>query len=164
MAKGDITIFENAGASKMGGTIKKFVAAGTTASINAGEPVDRVALTTATVKAMPNAATPGTDFVVGVALSNSNETATVAGTVDVIPAIPGQIFLCAPKVPASWNTQALYNALCGKRVQFDLTGGVYTILTTDLTQNMCIVEWLDVGRYPGMVAFSFNTKAVDSNI
>ena len=147
----------------MGGTIKALVVAGTTASINAGEPVDKLA-GAAGVKAMPNAAAPATDFIAGVAMSNSNETASVFGTVDIIPAVPGVLYLCAPKVAASWNTQALYNGNVGKRVQFDLTAGVYTVLTTDLTQNMLIVEWVDIARYPGMVAFSFNTKAVSSNV
>lgn len=163
MAKGDVIPFENANASKMGGTVKAFVTSGTTASINAGEPVDKLA-GVAGVKAMPNAAAPATDFIYGIAMSNSNETASVFGTVDVIPAVPGQIYLCAPKVAATWNTQALYNAQVGKRVQFDLTAGVYTVLTTDLTQNMLIVEFLDIARYPGMVAFSFNTKACASNV
>lgn len=163
MAKGDITPFENSNASKMGGTIKAFVAAGTTASINAGEPVDKLAGATG-VKAMPNTAAPATDFIYGISMSASNETASVFGTVDVIPAVPGQVYLCAPKVPATWNTQALYNVQVGKRVQFDLAGGIYTVLTTDLTQNMLIVEWLDISRYPGMVAFSFNTKACASNL
>ena len=147
----------------MAGSLPYYVPAGTTASINPGEPVDKL-VGAAGVKAMPNAATPGTDFIVGVSASASNETASVAGTVQIVPVSPGQQFMCTPAVPATFATQALYNAQIGKRVQFQLSGGVYTLLTTDVTQNMCQIEYLDVVRYPGMVAFSWNMKAAYNNV
>ena len=155
MAKGDIQPFENSGANKTDGSIKFLVVAGTTASINAGEPVQKLA-GAAGASQFPNNGPTATIRIAGVAASNSTETASAAGTVDVIPANPGQIWMIAPKVPASWNTQALYNAQVGKRVLLDLTSGVYTALTTDGAGNGIIVEYIDVARYPGMVAFSFS--------
>lgn len=155
MAKGDIQPFESASASKMGGAIKAFVASGTTASINAGEPVQKLA-GAAGASQFPNNGPTATIRIMGVASSASNETASVFGLVDVIPAAPGQIWMIAPKVAASWNTQALYNANIGKRVLIDLTAGVYTLLAVDGAGNGCIVEYIDVVRYPGMVAFSWS--------
>lgn len=64
--------------------------------------------------------------------------------------------MIAPKVAATWNTQAKYNALVGARVLIDLTAGVYTILAADGAGNGCIVEYLDISKYPGMVAFSWS--------
>ena len=155
MAKGDIMPFEAASASKMSGSLKYTVASGTTASINAGEPVEKLA-GAANVKSMVTNSPSVTDRIVGVAASASTETASAAGTVDVVPVQNGQIWLIAPKVAATWNTQAKYNALCGARVLIDLTTATFTILATDGASNGCIVEYLDIARYPGMVAFSWS--------
>lgn len=155
MAKGDIQPFESASATKMGGSIKALVVSGTTASINAGEPVQKLA-GAAGASAFPNNGPTATIRIMGVAVSASNETASVSGLVDVIPPAPGQIWLIAPKVAATWATQALYNVQVGKRVLIDLTTGTYTLLAADGAGNGCIVEYLDVSRYPGMVAFSWS--------
>lgn len=64
--------------------------------------------------------------------------------------------MIAPKVAATYNTQAKVNALVGARVLLDLTGGVYTILAADGAGNGCVLEYIDVSRYPGMVAFSWS--------
>ena len=154
MAKGDINPYENSHLS-MGGTLKYSVASGTTASINAGEPVEKLA-GAANVKLLVTNAPTTTDRIVGIAMSASNETASASGTVDVLPLTGGQLWMVAPKVAATWNTQAKYNALCGARVLLDLTTGVFTILAADGASNGCIVEYLDIARYPGMVAFSFS--------
>lgn len=155
MAKGDIIPFENSNSAKMGGAVKYRVASGTTASINAGEPVQKLAGAAGVTALLTNSPTT-TNRIVGVAASASNETASADGTVDVIPAAPGQIWLIAPKVAATWNTQDKYNALIGSRVLIDLTSSTYTILATDGASNGCIVEYLDIARYPGMVAFSWS--------
>lgn len=147
--------FENSGGFTTGGSVKYLVPSGTTASINAGEPVEKLAGANG-VKALVTNAPTTTDRIVGIAASASTETASVSGTVDVIPVNDSQIWLIAPKVAASWNTQTLYNANVGKRVLIDLTTGTYTILAADGASNGCIVEFLDISRYPGMVAFSFS--------
>lgn len=155
MAKGDIQPFENAGAVKLGGALKYVVASGALASINAGEPVEKLA-GAANVKALVTNAPTATERIVGVATSVSTDTVAASGLVDVVPAAPGQIWLIAPKVAATWNTQAKYNALVGARVLIDLTAGVYSLLASDGAGNGCIVEYLDIARYPGMVAFSWS--------
>jgi len=161
MSKGDIMPFDNAQSGKMGGALKYKVtansngASGSQGNIFPGEPVQKLAGAAGVTALLTNSPTT-TNRIVGVAASQSNETASVDGTVDVIPATTQDIWLIAPKVAATWNTQANYNAQVGKRVLIDNTAGVYTILAADGASNGCIVEWLDVARYPGMVAFSFS--------
>lgn len=163
MAKGDIIPLENSNSVHMNGTLKFLVASGTTGSINAGEPVQKLAGAAGVTAMLTNSPTT-TNRQVGVAMSQSTETASAAGTVDVVPATTGQIWLIAPKVAASWNTQALYNANIGKRVLIDLTAGVYTILAADGASNGTVVEYLDVTRYPGMVAFSWSNVTDYRNV
>lgn len=161
MAIGNIQPFENASANKLDGGLPFYVAAnstgadGTVSRIQPGEPVTKVAGAAGVLAAATNAPTT-TLRIVGVASSVSNETASVAGTVNVIPASPGQIWLISPDVAASWDTQAEYNALCGARVLIKNTAGVYTILASDGASNGCIIEYLDITRYPGKVAFSWS--------
>ena len=56
-------------------------------------------------------------------------------------------------------TQAEYDALVGARVLLDLTSGTYTILATDSANNGCVVEPLDISRFPNKVAFSIRAGA-----
>lgn len=163
MAKGDLQPFESSNATKMGGSIKAFVASGTTASINAGEPVQKLA-GAAGASQFPNNGPTATIRIMGVAASNSNETTSVSGTVDVITPCPGQIWMIAPKVAATYNTQAKYNALIGSRVLIDLTTGVYTLLAADGAGNGCVIEYLDISRYPGQVAFSWSNLVDYRNV
>ena len=106
--------FENAGPAKMGGSLKYYVSAGatgadgTTSRIKAGEPVYLRTAGSAGVLALVTNGPTASCRIVGVAASTSNETASVAGTVDVIPAAPGQLWLVKPNVAATWNTQAKY--------------------------------------------------------
>lgn len=155
MAKGDIQPFEQAGSHSMSGALTYSVASGTTASINPGEPVEKLA-GAANVKLMVTNAPTATERIVGVAASVSTETASASGLVRVVPATNGQIWMIAPKVAATWNTQAKYNALVGARVLIDLTTATFTILAADGAGNGCIVEYLDISTYPGQVAFSWS--------
>lgn len=163
MAKGDIIPFENSTGSKMSGSLKYAVASGAAASINSGEPVEKLSGTNY-VKAMVTNAPTATERIVGVAVSVSNDTVAASGLVDVMPASNGQLWLIAPKVAATWNTQAKYNALVGSRVLIDLTSSTYTILASDGASNGCIVEYLDVARYPGLVAFSWSSLVDYRNV
>lgn len=156
MAKGDIQPFENSTGAKAGGSAVKFVVgSGAVASINAGEPVQKLA-GAAFVTALLTSSPTATNRIVGVSTTASTDTASATGLVDVIPAAPGQIWLIAPKVAATWNTQTKINNLVGSRVTIDLTTGVYTINSTDGASNGCIVEYIDIVRYPGLVAFSWS--------
>lgn len=155
MAKGDIQPAESSSGFAVGGGIPYVVASGTTASINAGEPVQKLAGAANVTALLTNSPTT-TNRIVGVATMASTETTTTSGLVSVIPVNDSQIWMIAPKVAATWNTQAKINALVGARVLLDLTAGVYTILAADGASNGCIVEYIDITRYPGMVAFSFS--------
>ncbi len=134
---------------------RKFnVAAGATA-ILAGEPVAKD-LGAAIVTAMAtNKPVVATDFLAGIAATNSTQTASVDGSVNVYPLVPGVVYMMKPKVAATFDTQAEYDALVGDRVLIDLTGGSYTILASDGSTSGCVIEALDVAKYPGKVAFSF---------
>lgn len=162
MAKGDILPFETT-YNKQGGSLKFAVAAGTTASINAGEPVQKLAgaaYATAAQNNMPTA----TLRHVGISASNSTETASADGTVDVIPAVPGSLWLVNPDVLTTWNTQAKYNALVGARVLIKLSAGVYTLLAADGAGNGAIVEYIEVAKYPGKVCVSLSPLSYYSNV
>lgn len=91
----------------------------------------------------------------GIATTTSTQTASVAGEVWVQPIVPGTIYKMKPKVAATWDTQAEYDALVGSRVLIDLTSSTYTILAADGATYGCVIEYLDVSKNPGYVAFSF---------
>lgn len=124
--------------------------------INAGEPVGINALgDTVVIPMVTNQPDASTHLAVGVAVTTSTNTASAAGTVTVQPISSGDTWLIKPKVAASWDTQAEYDALVGKRVLIDLTTGSYTILASDSANNGCVIMPLDITRYPGQVAFAF---------
>lgn len=136
------------------------VVAGTSASISPGEPVVSSGLGTQYVElAATSEPVVGTDYMIGIAASFSTETASVDGKVKVMKLVPGMVYLGVPKVPASWDTQAEYDALVGNRVLWDLTSSTFTILATDGATNGLVVENLDIKKFPGKVAFSIRAGA-----
>lgn len=159
MASGDIVILEQ-GTYTGRGSRKYNVALGATA-IYAGEPVQRSLGGTSVFAASPNTPSVGTHYFVGVALTNSTQTATANGSVTVLPITMETTYLIKPKVAATWDTQTEYDDLVGKRVLIDLTSGSYTLLATDNVNNGCIIMPLDVAKYPGMIAFAFRNGVSD---
>lgn len=162
MALGDISILRP-GAFGSIGSRKHAVAAGAAASIKAGELVLKtlgdasVLVWTASNTAKPVVAT---DFIAGLSASTSTDTASAAGTVEIIPITPGMVFLGNPDTAATWNTQAKYDALVGDRVLLSTTaGGVQTLLAADGATYGLVVEPLDIAAYPGKVAFSIRQGA-----
>lgn len=157
MALGDITLLAD-GAFGATGAIPAQVTSGTTASIKAGELVLKsLGSQFVTVWTAGSAAKPvvATDFLAGLSASTSTETTAAAGVVQVIPLVPGQIFLGNPLVPGSWDTQSEYDALIGDRVLLDCTaGGVQTVIATDGATQGLVIQPLDLTKYPGKVAFS----------
>lgn len=63
----------------------------------------------------------------GIAKSNSNETVSATGTVELWEPFPGIVYNGYTKSASSSNTAALILALKGKRVVFDLTTGDWTL-------------------------------------
>lgn len=157
MALGDIVLL-NDGAFGFNGTQKHKVASGAAATIKAGELVLKtpgsayVTVWTATNSAKP---VVSTDWVAGLSMSTSTDTASADGYVEVLPLVAGQIFLGNPKVAATWDTQAEYDALVGDRVLLDTTAaGVQTLLATDGATYGLVIMPLDISKYPGKIAFA----------
>lgn len=167
MASGDLQFLEQGSASGGRGARLYNVAAGT--PINAGEPVQIRAVggivvepsLTSTPITSVSAGVEG--LFVGVAATNSTNTTTAAGTVLVVPTSPYITFLANPDTAASWDTQAEYDALVGKRVVLKNsvsvsstpTSGTYTILASDSANNGCTIQAMSVLEHPGKVAFAF---------
>jgi hypothetical protein len=146
-------------------------------AFRSGEPVIRALggyvvtplyTTSASSEAGPVVAT---HRVVGVAASTSTETDTAVGYVEIIPNVPGQVWLIGPETAATYGVsstpvQATYDLLVGDRVLIDLAAGSYcageyTLLAADGATYGCVVMPLDVTRYPGKVAFSFREDSTD---
>lgn len=150
------------------GSIKKQVASGTTASIVNGTPV-MATLGSRYVSAFTSG-TPivGTDIIAGFAQSNSNETTTASGSVDVEKINNQQIFLglMDSSYASTITTQAQYNALVGKRVVFGtatINGVVVeTIMATDGATHGLVIEDMDYLANPGKVAYSIRTQALSN--
>lgn len=142
-----------------------YVMAGT--AINAGEPVQVVALGQQTNSAVVPALTSFPDqtahLMVGVAATTATNTTSATGVVSVTPVNPDLTYLVNPDVAATWNTQGKYDALVGARVLLKNsvtvtstpTGGTYTLLASDSANNGCVVQPLDISKYPGKVAIRF---------
>ncbi len=169
MALGDLKLLDPTSQGSGGGHLYN-VAAGT--PIYAGDPVQRfLGNSTGKVVFPAITSTPvvATDFYVGVATTSSTNTTSAAGTVNVIPLNSSQVWLVTPDAPTSWDTQAEYDALVGARVLLKNSvsvtstpaGGTYTLLASDSSSNGCVVQTLDVFKYPGKVAFSFRAGASD---
>lgn len=158
MALGDITVYD---AGSVGSpTAERYAVAASATLIYAGEPVTKALGGAAVTPSATNLPVVGTDFWAGIAASTSTNTASAAGVVDVLVLQKGVSYLVAPKVTATWDTQAEYDALVGDRVLIDLTTGTYTILATDGATNGLVVMPLDIAKFPGKVRFAIR-QAVD---
>jgi len=148
----------DAGAFGQTGAQKFLVAAGATA-ILAGQPIVKALGAAVVTAAADGTPVVGTDYIVGIATTDSTQTASAAGYVYAMPLVPGVIYAGQPKTAASWDTQAEYDALVGDRVVFDLTSGDYTIDATDSANNGLVVEALNIKENPNTVAFSIRAGA-----
>ena len=156
MAANDVVLKENAAFGFPGDQLYN-VASGTTASIKANELVlatlGGVAVTAWTAS---NTAKPvvGTDYCL-VSSTASTETASAAGIVRCQKFVPGLVYLLNPDTASSWNTQAKYDALVGKRVLLSTTAGnVQTVLASDSATSGLVVQAMDITTNPGKVAIA----------
>lgn len=159
MALNDIQIYTEGAFGSIGS--QEWAVAASATTIKAGEPVTKVlgaAVVVPMATNMPDV-TDAAGHVVGIATSTSTNTASAAGTVKVMPMVPGVVYLATPNDTTAFDTQAEYDALVGDRVLFDLTAGSYTILASDSANNGCVIQPLDIKRFPGKVAFSFRAAA-----
>lgn len=139
---------------------KKYVLGGGVGAVNAGEPIGFKALGANSYVIPLATSTPvvNTDYVVGISASTVSSS-TSSQVIDVFPLVKGAMYLISPKVAATYGlgstpVQATYTALVGSRVTFDLTSSTYTINSTDGATNGLVVEYIDVTKAGGKVAFS----------
>lgn len=166
MAQGDLKVKDQNVSQGTGARLHN-VAAGT--AILAGEPVWLTALGQATVQPAPtNFPDASAHLMVGIAATNSTNTATATGIVNVTPVNSDLDYLITPDDTTAWDTQAEYDALVGDRVLIKNSAtvsatpgnsGSYTVLAADSTNNGCVVQPLDIFKYPGKVAIAFRDSA-----
>ena len=131
MAKNDIKIVDLGGNATMP-TYKWQTEAAQTA-IYAGEPVKlKSAGSPYVIPWADRDITPGTDTMfIGIAASDSTQTAAADGYVMVYIPNPTYIYEAAALTPGNVNTQAKINAMCGDRKSIDLTSSTYTLDDTE---------------------------------
>lgn len=114
-----------------------------TATLKRGEPVKRnnanFALLVATGD--PEIAT---DILLGIATSESTETASAEGTVNVLQIVPGTVLRGKATTSTNMNTAALLNGLRFDYVTFDVTSSNVTIDEDEgddpNSQGLCILD------------------------
>lgn len=122
------------------------VPAGAVGTIAAGSPTKTVDAAAAspylgTTAAMVDGDGTTSQRFTGIAKSDSSDTVAAAGLVELWLPLPGIIYACSAKTASLANTQALVDALRGKRVVFDLTSSVWTIDTAaaDAVANQVVI-------------------------
>ena len=161
MNPGQIGFLAQAGCGYPGDATQT-VQAGAVGSIVSGIPVGKALGQQYVLPLATNTPVVGTDYMAGISATLSTDTVAADGTVSVSKLVPNVTYLIAAKNPATVfgaayataPSQATYNTFIGKRVLFDLTSNVYTILNTDGSTNGLVIEYVDVTRYPLQVAFS----------
>ncbi len=147
MAKNDVKILEMKQVSTRQYIVEDRTTSGATATIKPGEPVkmrsgddsnDVIILATGDPE-------QGTDIMVGIAASESTETSTEDGTVEVYVPIPGiTVMRCRATTPANVDTVAKRLAIMGDVVSFDLTDTTFTVDedegTDDNVHGLVIVD------------------------
>lgn len=146
MARGDIFIYR--GQSPLFSATAS-VASGTSASIQAGNPTTPAGATgsvtgVVALSADDSPTTVGTATNVhfaGLSKSDSTETASAAGNVQLWAPMPGILYGAKAKSAAAVDTAAEIIALLNKRVFLDLTTGAWTVDTaaTDAITNGVII-------------------------
>jgi hypothetical protein len=161
MSAGDILVHRTSPFSDVGA--KKCKVAASATLIYPGEPVVRALGGYVVTKMATSKPVVATDYLEGIATTESTNDASTAGEVWVQPIMPGTVYKMKPTTAATWDTQAEYDALVGDRVtmNLDATSGDFTINATDGSTYGCVIEWIDVPRNPGYVAFSFRSGCSD---
>lgn len=126
-------------------SVTAIVDAGTAAQLAPGEPSKADDAATASpwtgeVSIMVDGDGTTSQRFTGIAKSDSDETASAAGTVDLWLPLPGLVYSADAKTSSTADTAAEVLALFGKRVVFDLTSDKWTVdaAATDAVAN-CVV-------------------------
>lgn len=97
----------------------------------------------------------GTDIMIGIAKSQSDETSSAEGTVDVYMPLPGVVY----RAKATTSTN-LADGILLDCVTFDLTDGVYTVDENEGSdENVHGLRILDYNSTDGTVDFIINPRA-----
>lgn len=164
MAKNDVKVLEPKNVSTRTFIVEDRTTSSATATIKAGEPVkfrtaedsnDVIILATGDPE-------QGTDIMAGIAATESTETSSADGTVEVYIPVPGvTVFRCRATTPANVNTAAKRLAIMGDVVSFDLTSGTFTVDenegTDDDVHGLIIV---DVDTSNGDIDFVFKSRVL----
>jgi len=142
------------------------VAAGT--AILAGEPVSNKAVGDVALRrwyqfAVVSVSAGVEGLFVGIAATNSTNTTTAAGTVQITPTNSSIVYLGNPDIAASWDTQAEYDALVVNAFSLKILQlllqlhriSVHTVLASDSANNGCTVVAMNIAEHPAKVAFVF---------
>ena len=131
---------------------------GTANSIHAGEPTKAVDAAAAspylgTVAIMVDGDGSTGQRFMGIAKDESTDTVAAAGFVNLFLPLPGVVYSAKTLLAASSNTQALVDALQGKRVVFDLTSTAWTIdaAANDAVANCVVI----IGGDPNVSTVEF---------
>jgi hypothetical protein len=96
----------------------------------------------------------GTDIVLGIAKSQSTETDTADGEVEVYLPLPGVIWSCAAHTPTNLATGILLDC-----VTFDLANGVYTVDENEGSdEDVHGLRIMDYNTETGEVYFTFKNE------
>jgi|6_EtaG_2_1085325.scaffolds.fasta_scaffold50728_2 hypothetical protein len=127
MTIGDILLVEPNEAS----TQTFQVAAGAANTISPGEPVVATPGTATVALAADDTPKVGTDYLIGIATSESTDTAAAAGTVDVYVFKGGEVVSGAVTTAANADTLTKIRAAALDHVTFNLASGAWTIAMGD---------------------------------
>lgn len=128
MAKGNIKVHKAAGYLNL--PTERWQTEANATAILAGEPVKLKAAGSPYVIPVADGEPiiGTTTAIIGVAATDSTQTASADGFVMVYPAnLPGVIWKAKGKTSTTVDTQTEINALCGDNVVLDLTSSVYTV-------------------------------------
>ncbi len=130
------------------------VQAGAANSITYGVPVVTSINTQYVLEGTTGIPVVGTDLMVGISANISSDTASDDGKIQTMNLYPNTVYLCDAFDPTAIATQALYDALVGSLVVFDLTSKVWTVDESNVVSNggLIIVD-NEIAKYPGKVAF-----------
>ena len=164
MAKNDVRFASMEGVSTRRYVVEDRVTSSASATIKAGEPVkvrggetgnDLIILATGDPEI-------GTDIMVGIAANESDETATVDGTVDVyVPIAMKTVLRTFATTKSNVNTAAKRLALLNDTVTYDLTGSTFTVNenegSDDNTHGLVIV---DINTATGEIDYVIKAQAM----
>ena len=101
----------------------------------------------------------GTDIVIGIVATQSTETSTADGTVEVYMPLPGVVYRCKATTVANINTAAKLLLLKNDCVAFDLTSTTFTVDENEGSdENVHGLRILDGDTTAGTLDFTINPR------